>query len=285
MGTKTKAHINLFFLFYFISSLANGQEINNDIPYHQFGIKKVTEYLFLFDNKQNVVDSIEVKETRINDNGKIAKVLSKNTSEYLDIYDYIYNRDSTLKEIKAYSTDKNKTLASKKFVYDQRGLIKTEKPNVDGKNIGRTKRVYDTKGRIRQETIIHYPPRGYRVTLSYIYNENGKVQRVVSSDKNYEIIEYEYDDDNQSVYTHLIDKNDEKVLIQKKEFNDLNKIEKEKNYCQFLLRIPDTTKIIVAKKGDIWITKYYYDNNGLLKTVKHWLNNTFVGMRTLEYES
>ncbi len=289
MRKTTKIILLLFSSFFLCLLIGNAQGFQRDSLNVKLGVTKKIEYLHVVNVDGSTGDSILVEELYLDSLGRTTKKIVRDTSKYVKTYTYIYNKKSQLSRIKGISTKPDEHLVEKKMKYNSNGLVRLEKSFINGKTSELIRCAYDAKDQRREVVIKSYTRHGYYNRINYLFNNKGKILKQLAtatpnpSATPYEILEYEYDEKENLIYIHRLEKDGVPFFFIEYEYDNENRIIKEKHHCRKRNRVPEVYSNIISQTGDILVIKYKYDANGLLVEKKQWLNNIFIGLKRYEY--
>jgi len=250
--------------------------------YKKLGVTEIEEYVFDVSPITNKEDSILVRKVILNSSGKITTQTYISNKGRITSYNHYY-KNGKLSKIRRITNEGKNEKTTVAYKYNRHGHLILKKRYANGSITGKEFFSFDSKNRLRQKTIKNFSFSGKKKFL-YIYNEKGQKVKEYSPSKDHKDLIFEYDDRGNEVVIHKDDKKKGKVLYVVKEYNDLNKKTKEKQYCASKFYLPGIKAKVQAIEGDIWIRKYKYDEKGLLIEVRQWLNNILVGMKKIKYK-
>jgi len=261
------------------ANLLIGQE--NSL-YKEIGVKKVEEYIFDVINLGGQEDSVLTKLVLLDSMGRIRYQGYKIQGGHILQYKHYYKQGKVSKIRRITNNGKSeKTEVS--FKYDSKGNLKLKKKYSNGSIVGKEFFKFDSKGRIRERVIKNYSYSGKKIFL-YLYNEKGQKIKEYTTSKDHSNFEFEYDAAGNEITMFKIDDKKGKVFYVVKEYDEFQRITKEKKYCDSNFLLPDVKQKIEALKGDIWLRKFKYNELGLVVEVRQWLNNILVGIKKIKYE-
>ncbi len=217
--------------------------------------------------------------------GRMKKQVFSGKGKFKYTYEFLYNHQSKLAEIQSFTNKLNRFTPQTKIKFDKNGMPKVSKSFINGKLIRKTTYKHNFKKQLRETVTKRYRSIDNYEKISFLYNDAGQLIKRLSTEPGLEWLEYEYDKNGNEIMVTKIDRQqtNSRIIYILKDYDDENKVIKEKIYCQKRIRLPDLPISIYANPGDIVVNKFEYDKKGLLTTKRTWLNNLLMGVAKYAY--